>query len=395
MRSEALEAAPATTARDLFVLAQTPALGSGQALRIYTLARALSGARGGLVLLYSRFGAAQPDAAFRSIPGIELHEVVPSRGWRRALTYARCRLTRMPAAWSRGVSPELVAEAGRLAGRLVGGRVIADGPVVAAALDPLARRRAVIYNAHNLESAFRHQLGERGLGSAAAFRAAERRLLARFAESWMVSELDVDGARELCPAAAVRYVPNVVDVEAIEPPTARAPEPRMLMVADFTYAPNRSGLRFLLDEVLPRVWARRPEARLMLVGRGFDRPPGLDPRVETLGFVPDLATAYGRARCVLVPLLQGGGTPLKLIEALAYGVPAVATPRAAAALTLTPGHDCLTAQDADEFAAAACRLLGDDELLAIELARQGRAHVEARYSIAALTRLVAPGATVR
>ena len=63
--------------------------------------------------------------------------------------------------------------------------------------------------------------------------------------------------------------------------------------------------------------------------------------METLGFVEDLRDAYAGARCAVVPLLQGGGTPLKLIEALAYGLPVIATPRAAR----RPGR-CATASTA-------------------------------------------------
>ena len=126
----------------------------------------------------------------------------------------------------------------------------------------------------------------------------------------------------------------------------------MIFVASFFYAPNRNGLRFLLEEVFPRVWAELPDARLTLVGAGLPEMPDTDPRVERLGFVDDLGAAYASASCAVVPLLQGGGTPLKFIEALAYGLPVVATPRAAAGLEVSDGRDCLIAEHAEPFAAA-------------------------------------------
>lgn len=371
--------------RDLLVTTHTPALRSGQAVRTYGVARALAGVDG-VTLLYVRFGAAEPDDAFRAIPGIELEEVVPSRGLRRLLTYASARLTGVPDGFARGISRELAAQAGALAAAPNRGRVIADGPIAAAALAALARRRPVIYNAHNLESGFRGDLGASGMGSARALRKFERGLLARAQESWMVSEADIAGARAVCPSASLRYVPNVVDVAAIAPVTPPVDERRAIFVANFSYEPNRNGLRFLLDEVFPRVWAELPDARLALVGGGLEQPPAEDSRVETLGFVEDLGSAYARASCAVVPLLQGGGTPLKLIEALAYGLPVIATPRAVAGLDVRDGEHALIAADGEAFAAALLSVLRDG---AVELARRGRALAVERYSIEALSELLA------
>jgi len=371
--------------KDLLVTTHTPVLGSGRAVRTYGIARALA-ARGALTLLYVRFGAIEPDAAFQAIPGVELVEVVPSRGLRRMLAYAAARRAGTPHGFARGVSLELADEAARLAAEPDRGRVIADGPVAATALAPLARRRPVIYNAHNLESGFRHDLDERGLGSPRALRAFERRLLERAAESWIVSEADIAAAHELCPDARLRYVPNVVDVTAIEPVSSLAREPRAIFVASFAYEPNRNGLRFLLQEVFPRVWARLPDARLALAGGGLQTPPSADPRVEAIGFVEDLRAAYSSARCAVVPLLQGGGTPLKFVEALAYGLPVIATPLAASGLDVRDGENCLLAEDGEAFAAALIRVLADG---APELGRRGRELAAERYSIEALSELLA------
>jgi glycosyltransferase involved in cell wall biosynthesis len=375
--------------RDLLVTTHTPVLRSGQAMRTYGIARALA-EHGGLTLLFVRFGAAEPDAAFRSIPGIELRRVVPSRGLRRLLSYGAARLAGAPSGFARGVSRELAAEAEQLAAAPDRGRVIADGPIAAAALAHLARKRPVIYNAHNLESGFRHELDpgtNAGIGSPRALRSFERRLLERSSESWMVSEADIAAARELCPSAHLRYVPNVVDVAGITPVVPAVDERRVILVANFAYEPNRSGLRFLLDEVFPRVWAELPDAKLALVGAGLEQPPSSDTRVEALGFVDDLAGAYTRASCAVIPLLQGGGTPLKFVEALAYGLPIIATPRAAAGMKVRDGEDCLIAEDGETFAAALVRVLRDG---APELGRHGRELAEERYSVEALSMLLAP-----
>jgi glycosyltransferase involved in cell wall biosynthesis len=148
--------------------------------------------------------------------------------------------------------------------------------------------------------------------------------------------------------------------------------------------------------VLPRVWEELPDATLTLVGAGLDPSSTSaaaelgellgDRRIEALGFVEELRDAYSGARCAVVPLLQGGGTPLKLLEALAYALPAVVTPRAAAGLAVRDGEHCLIADGATAFAAALCRVLRDG---APELGRRGRELVAERYSIEALSRLVA------
>jgi glycosyltransferase involved in cell wall biosynthesis len=369
---------------DLLVTTHTPALRSGRDARTYGIVRALA-MHGRLTILYARFGRAEPDEAFRAIPGVELCEVIPSRGLGRLLTYAGALLTGVPDGLARGVSPELSTAAATLADASDGGRVIADGPTAAAALAGLARRRAVIYNAHNLESGFRHELGGGGRRAQRRLRSFEAELLRRSSESWMVSEADMRGARELCPGASLRLAPNVVDVTAIRPVRGVAPEPRAIFVANFAYEPNRNGLAFLIEEVLPRVWREMPDARLALVGAGLEHRPSGDPRVESLGFVEDLAEAYASARCAVVPLLQGGGTPLKLIEALAYGLPVVATPRAVAGLDVQGGRDCLLAGDNEAFANALVSILRDGSS---ELAHNGRKLAEERYSVEALGSLL-------
>ncbi len=374
--------------RDLFVTTHTPAMGSGHSMRTYGIVRALAEQRG-VDLLYTRFDAPEPDAAYRSIPGVELFESVASRGARRLARYLRARASGVPNWVARGISPDLASTAARMAGEPGRGRVIADGPEAAATLSRLAAKRPVIYNAHNLESAFRHQISDADAREADRLRRFECDLMLRSAESWMVSEADMRGAREICPGARLRYVPNVVDAAAIEP-VAELPDQHLaLFVATFTYEPNRAGLRWLLEDVFPKVWQQLPDARLTLIGRGLDEPPSDDPRIQALGFVEDLRPFYAGARCAVVPLLQGGGTPLKLVEALAHGLPVVATPLAAKGLDVRDGEDCLLAGDADTFAAALVRVLREG---APELGRHGRRLALERYSIEALSGLLADGA---
>jgi glycosyltransferase involved in cell wall biosynthesis len=373
--------------RDLLVSSYTPALGSGRAMRTYGIARALAAHRP-LDLLYVPFGAAEPDQAFRSIPGIELHEVRPSRGLARIGAYAKALIGGVPPALARAVSSELVRAAKELAGDPKRGRVIADGPTAAAAMLGLAARRAVVYNAHNLESAFRHELEGTSAREHRMLEKFETRVLSHFAESWMVSDADLAGARRMCESARLRYVPNVVDVSAIRPlQGAGEGSMRALFIASFSYEPNRVALAFLAEQIMPLVWSSLPQARLAVVGPGLEGPLPEDPRIELRGFVDDLRAEYERACCAVVPLLQGGGSPLKLVEALAYGMPVVATPRAAAGLALHDGLDCVIADGAQQFANRLTSVLSDG---AHEIGAAARRLAEQRYSIETLAGLLAP-----
>lgn len=373
--------------RDLLVTSYTPALGSGRAMRTYGIARALAAHRP-LDLLYVPFGAPEPDEAFREISGIDLREIRPSRRLRRMAAYAMARRAGVPPPLARAVSCELVAAATQLALSPGRGRVVADGPTAAAALLGLASRRAVIYNSHNLESAFRHELEGTSAREHRLLERFEAKVLKRFEESWMVSDADLSGARGLCEGARLRYVPNVVDVSAVRSLDGGSLASRQaVFVASFSYEPNRVALAFLVEEVMPRVWSLLPDARLAVVGSGLEGPVSSDPRIELRGFVDDLRAEYANSSCAVVPLLQGGGSPLKLIEALAYGVPVVATSRAVAGLRLHDGQDCLIADGAEEFATRLATVLRNG---AAEIARRGRELVQRRYSIETLIDLLAP-----
>ena len=367
---------------DLVVTSMTPTLASGPGRRTYGVVAAL--ARDHPVeVAYVIWGAEQPAAEYRQLQNVTLRALRATRGPARMLEFARARARRVPAGLARGVSPALAAAA-RAAPADV--RVIADGPVVAAGLLGLARTRDVVYLAHNLESGgFRRESERAGLERF------ERVVLRGYSESWMATRADERGARLLGgDRIRTRYVPNVVDVATVEPvsPTAAG---RLLFVGDFTYEPNAEALRFLVDGVLPAVWERIPGARLTAVGRGSDRVGiPLDPRIDAPGFVEDLDAAYRAADVVLVPLLRGGGSPLKFVEGLAHGLPVVATAHAARLLEDgVPGRDFLAAEDATEFAAAIESLLADPAAAAA-IGAAGRDLVVGRYSVDRLATLVGP-----
>ena len=368
---------------DLVVSTFTPTVNRGRSMRTYGVIAALARDRR-VEILYKPFGDVEPSPHYARLSGVSLTPVASAGGSARALLYARARLAGVPPADARGLSPELAVASARAAGAGRAGRIIADGPTAGALLQ--RSELEFVYLAHNVESVLRPTLPQfrREYGSVRALRRFERSLLGSASESWMASRRDVDLARRLAPRASLRYVPNVVDVAAIA--AANGPRPAAaLFVGDFSYPPNVNALRFLTDEVMPRVWASLPDAELVVAGHGLTLPTGRDPRIRALGYVDRIDDAYAQASCVVVPLLEGGGSPLKFVEALAHGLPIVATGLAAAGLDVQDGVHYRRGDGAPGFAAALVTVMRDG---AWELAANGRRLAEQAYSIDALAAIL-------
>ncbi|HEX6459532.1 MAG TPA: glycosyltransferase [Thermoleophilaceae bacterium] len=365
---------------DLVITSYTPARTTGRGVRTCGIIQALA-RLGDVEVAYVPFGGGSPASDLAAAKNVTLRRVDPSRGPRRLFTAGWALARGATFDFARAVSPEVMAVARDAAADV---RVIADGPTAAAALLPLARRRSAVYVAHNLESSFR---------GTPRLRSFERRVLGGFAECWMATHADMDSARALAGSdLRLRHAPNVVDVASLPVPAARPGSETALFVGDFTYAPNAEGLSYLVDEVMPRVWHTLPGASVNVVGRGVERAPA-DTRIRILGFVDDLDAAYAAADAVVVPLLTGGGSPLKLVEALARGMPVVTTTHAANMIEAgRTGEHFLAAGDADSFAAALVSALSGQ---AADLGTRARALAQEHLSIESLVRALSSTADER
>jgi glycosyltransferase involved in cell wall biosynthesis len=193
----------------------------------------------------------------------------------------------------------------------------------------------------------------------------ERRAVARAAATFVCSSLDRDYLARRFRSRSVHVLPNALPVPVRTPVPA---EPVVLFVGMMTYLPNRQGVEHLLREIWPRVRALHPEARLWVAGIGAEtvdghaQPPA---GVEFLGFVPDLHALYARSRVVVAPILTGGGTRVKIVEAVLYGRPVVSTTLGAEGLDLsTERGEVVIADEPEAFARAIEALLRDDVLAA-------------------------------
>jgi len=164
---------------------------------------------------------------------------------------------------------------------------------------------------------------------------------------------------------------------------AMAPQrPRILFIGHLGYPPNKAAVRRLAGSIMPRVLRRFPEARLTVAGRRPNaRLKALADKSPFADLVPDpadLAPHYRAADMVLLPLSEGGGSRIKVLEALAIGLPVVATAKATEGLDLEPGRHYLAAETPEDFAAAVERLVREPDL-AERLRKEGSAFVEAAH----------------
>lgn len=221
---------------------------------------------------------------------------------------------------------------------------------------------------HNVESVLmaRRAGFERGLARRSFIRLEASKLAsheARYADRYdvhvAVSEKD---ARALpVPPDRLHVVPNGVDVEYFRPAPAAERADTIVHVGAMGWAPNRDGMRHFLRDTWPRIRARRPDVRLRLAGAGSDAlsPAGTSDGIEAMGWVDDIRPLVAEAAVYVVPLRFGGGTRLKILDAMAMGKAIVSTSVGCEGLAVRSGRDIVIADGPERFAEEVCRLLED------------------------------------
>lgn len=194
-----------------------------------------------------------------------------------------------------------------------------------------------------------------------------------------VSELDAAVARQL-GARCVGVVANGVDLEYFMPRPGAPPSQEIVFVGALDWFPNQDAVEFFSTEVMPLVLAVMPEARFRVVGR---RPPAswparLGPGTELVGEVADVRPELERAALAVAPLRIGGGSRIKILEALAMEKAVVATTVGAEGLNLQAGTHLQIADPAAGLAARVLELLRAPRV-ASEMGRCGAAWVRSRY----------------
>lgn len=266
-------------------------------------------------------------------------------------------------------------------------------------LGPLRSRVTCVFDTHNVLTTMYQRFHETARNPAKrAFLGMQWHKMAVFEREimrsmdWVLvcSEIERDLLRTW-GVDRVLVVPNGVDVEYFTPPpangSARSDPPLVVFTGAMAYEPNADGVRWFLDEILPLVVARAPRTLFRVVGK--DPPADLVARaragsIEFTGRVDDVRPHMRVASVFVCPLRIGGGTRLKILDAMAQGLPVVSTTVGAEGLAVRHDHDLLLADDPRGFADATLALL-HDEARARRIAGAGLELVRARYAWPSVT----------
>ncbi len=203
-----------------------------------------------------------------------------------------------------------------------------------------------------------------------------------------VSAVDEQIMRDRFGIAKTSSVATGVDLDYFEPPVSAQRRYDLVFLGSMDWMPNIDGAHWFLSEVLPLIRAKQPQVRIALVGR--NPPPSLaalaqDPSITVTGTVPDVRPYLWESAVSIVPLRVGGGTRLKIFEAMAAGTPVVSTTIGAEGLPVKHGETIRIADTAPQFAAECLELLQNVNARTT-LAEKGLHLIQANFSWAQVTR---------
>jgi sugar transferase (PEP-CTERM/EpsH1 system associated) len=366
----------------------------GGRIRTYQMLKALARAHA-VTYLTLDDGTAAPDAAARAREySTELVVVpfqAPAKGTARFFADLASNLVSpLPYVIARYHSSGLAAQVSALAPHQ--DLIVCDFLSPSASVSDHIARAAVLFQ-HNVEAMIweRHASVPQNPLRRAYMRLQWRRMqrfeartCARFRRVIAVSEQDAELFRTHYGIASATAVPTGVDTEYFAP----APQPsldsqELVFVGSMDWMPNDDGIRWFTESVFPLIRRRAPDATLTVVGRSpsaeMKRMATRIAGVQVTGSVADVRPYLHRAAVSVVPLRIGGGTRLKIFEAMAAGAPVVSTTIGAEGLPVQDGEHLLIADSPEEQADAIVQLLRDRRS-ALAMADRARHYVRANCS---------------
>src|ERR1700685_1122144 len=348
-------------------------LDSGGKLRSYNILRQLSASH---QLTYLSYYAGNPDETYerevlKHIPGTVCLNAAPSPEW-HSLDYLRRLFWRTPYAVSRFTSPQ----AQQLLSQWIPERrfdvAVCDFLASAPNFPQMLETPTALFQ-HNVEAILWRRRAQTETSwldrlvcqiedvKMARFEPAQVR---RFHHVIAVSDADRKLMSDMVDPDRISVVPTGVDLSQYRYDPDSEPDNRLVVfTGSMDWKPNIDGVEFFCKEIWPLILARVADARFRIVGRDPDsRVRNLaSDSVEVTGSVPSIVEHLRRAAIFVVPLRIGGGTRIKIYEAMAIGKATVATSIGAEGLDVHDGHDIVLADQPAFFAEAVCSLLLDGE----------------------------------
>jgi polysaccharide biosynthesis protein PslH len=257
------------------------------------------------------------------------------------------------------------------------------------AIPPEARCKKFL-TFHNIESSLFRQLSQvsrkpgqkiRTLLHSLMLRRWEARYLARYDGCITVSEIDRRLLLAIAPHLPVYVSPNGFDIQKYQPLPLKDALPRLMFVGTMNYGACVDAMLFFCGEVLPQIRQVVNDIEMWIVGR--DPTPAVQALegngVHITGWVDDVIPYYIQSTVCVVPLRAGGGTRLKILEAMALGRPVVSTAKGCEGLDVVDGEHLFIAETPEEFATKTVRLL-TDPVLRQRMVKNARALVEDVYN---------------
>lgn len=212
------------------------------------------------------------------------------------------------------------------------------------------------------------------------YRQWEARVFRQTSELIAVTEEDAKGLARMT-ARATAVVVNGVDCDYYAKVCPDRYSRRLLFIGNYEYGPNLDAMQWALEHIMPKVWNLDPMVRLTVGGYALPeewKERWADPRIDWLGFVPDLRTVQKEAAIFFAPLREGGGSKLKVLEAMAAGLAVVTTEQGCSGLNVINGTHYLGCEDAHGLALLLVEAIEQPARLA-KIGEAGRAYVRQHH----------------
>ncbi len=215
----------------------------------------------------------------------------------------------------------------------------------------------------------------------------EKQYCPQFDFNFTCSDVDTERLKEISPTSKVHTVANGVDTEFFKPDTKVSKKDRLIFVGTLSWYPNIEAVNFIAEEIWPLIKDKYPELIVDIIGAN---PPQKlvklseeEERFNVHGFVDDIKSFLHQAKCYVCPIKDGGGTKLKIVDALSIGMAIVADEIACEGIEVTNNKDVLFAQSGEEYLEQISKVLENNSIRE-SLEENARRLAESTYSYDAI-----------